>query len=70
MKQKGTTMCDDKTKAKKIKKWYENQHHTRMQNTSWHMPREARQELEEELYQKAVDESSESFMEYLMICYW
>ncbi|MBR3162590.1 MAG: hypothetical protein IKF17_00610 [Clostridia bacterium] len=63
-------MCDNETKIKEIKRGFEDKHHTRMRNTSWHMPRETMQELEDELYQEAVEESSEAYIEFLYICFW
>ena len=63
-------MYDAESKEAKVKRRFEKQYHTRMQNTSWHMPREARQELEDELYQEDVEESSDAFIEFLMLCFW
>ncbi len=63
-------MSDNETRIQKIKRSFEKQHHTRMQNTSWQMPREARQELEDELYQENVEDSTDEYVDYLMICFW
>ena len=54
----------------KIKESFEEEHSAKMRNTSWRMPREAMQELEDELYQESVEDSSDEFIEYMMICYW
>lgn len=63
-------MCDYESRIQKIKKSFEENHIAKMRNTSWHMPRETMKELEDELYQENVDENSEEYIEYLIICYW
>ena len=56
-------MCDCESTTVDKTRNLEIQYHTRMKNTSWQMPRAAMQELEEELYQKNVDEKAEEHID-------
>ena len=70
MKQRGTTMFDFEKRIQKIKRSFEKDYSSMMRNTSWHMSRETKQELEDELYQQYVNEYSDGYIDYLMICFW